>query len=119
MQKYDGIIRQQLDQRVIERVDNSLSQHVKSYYLPHHPVLTPKKATTKVRIVYDASSKARSDMSSLNKCLHQGPVILPDLCGLLIRFRTYPIVVLADIEKAFLQVGIQDAERDVTRFFMA
>ena len=25
-------------------------------------------------------------------------------------------LVLADIEKAFLQVGIQDAERDVTRF---
>ena len=79
-------------------------------------MLTPNKATTKVRIVYDASSKAGSDTSSLNKCLHRGPVILPDLCGLLIRFRMYPIVVLADIEKAFLQVGIQDAERDVTRF---
>ena len=51
-------------------------------------------------------------MSSLNECLHRGPVILPDLCGILIRFRIYPIVVLADIEKAFLQVGI-------TRFFMA
>ena len=51
-------------------------------------------------------------MSSLNECLHRGPVILPDLCGLLIRFRIYPIVVLA-VEKAFL---IQDAEWDVTRF---
>ena len=28
----------------------------------------------------------------------------------------YPVIVLADIEKAFLQVGIQEAERDVTRF---
>ena len=79
-------------------------------------MLTPNKATTKVRIVYDASSKVGSDMSSLNECLHRGPVILPDLCGLLIRFRMYPIVVLADIEKAFLQVGIQDAEQDVTHF---
>ena len=66
--------------------------------------------------MYDASSKAESNMNSLNECLHQGPVILLDLCGLLIRFRIYPIVVLADIEKAFLQVGIQEAERDVTRF---
>ena len=69
--------------------------------MPHHPVLTPNKATTKVHIVYDASSKSRSDMSSLNECLHRGPVILPDLCGILIRFRIYPIVVLADIEKAW------------------
>ena len=28
----------------------------------------------------------------------------------------YPLVVLADIEKSFLQVGIQDTGRDVTRF---
>ena len=80
--------------------------------MPHHPVLTPKeaRATTKVRIVYDVPSKAGSDMNSLNECLHRGPVILTDLCGLLIRFCIYPIVVLADIEKAFLQVGIQEAE---------
>ena len=110
------MIIQQLDQGIIERVDDSIPQHAKKYYLPHLPVLTPNKATTKVCIVYDASSKAGSDMSSLNECLHQGPVILLDLCGILIRFRIYPIVVLADIEKAFLQVGIQDAERDVTRF---
>ena len=55
-------------------------------------------------------------MISLNECLHQGPVILPDLYGILIRFRIYPIVVLAYIKKAFLQVGIQEAEQDVTRF---
>ena len=36
--------------------------------------------------------------------------------GILLRFRQYPIVMLADIEKAFLQVGIQEKERDVTRF---
>ena len=54
-------------------------------------------------------------MNSLNECLNRGPVILPDLCGL-IRFRIYPIVVLADIKKAFLQVGIQEPERDMTRF---
>ena len=116
LQIYDGIIKQQLNQGIIERVNDDVNQHTKKYYMPHHPVLTPKKATTKVRIVYDASSKAESDMNSLNECLHRGPVILPDLCGLLIRFRMYPVIVLADIEKAFLQVGIQEAERDVTRF---
>jgi len=44
------------------------------------------------------------------------PVILLDLCGLLIRFRMYPYIVLADIERAFLQVGMCEEDRDVTRF---
>ena len=38
------------------------------------------------------------------------------MCGVLLRFRTYYIAILSDIEKAFLQVGIQESERDVTRF---
>ena len=38
------------------------------------------------------------------------------MCGILLRFRIYTIVVLGDIEKAFLQIGIQEYERDVTRF---
>ena len=43
-------------------------------------------------------------------------MILPDLCGLLVRFHLYPVVTLADIKKAFLQLGIQTCDRDVTRF---
>lgn len=35
---------------------------------------------------------------------------------LLLRFRNYTIPILADIEKAFLPIGIQSTERDVTRF---
>ena len=115
--KYDSIIKQQLAQQVIERVDDNVpSNTTRTYYLPHHPVLTPGKTTTKIHIVYDASSKVTCYVNSLNECLYRGPVILPDLCGLLIRFRMYPIIILADIEKAFLQVGICEEDRDVTRF---
>ena len=53
---------------------------------------------------------------SLNDCLYRGPVLIEDLCGLLLRFRTKKIAIIADIEKAFLQVGLQPKERDVTRF---
>ena len=86
------------------------------HYFPHHPVLTPTKETTKLRIVYDGSSKPRKELKSLNECLHREPILLPNLCGLLLRFRTYKIPILADIEKAFLQIEIQSKDRDVTRF---
>ena len=56
-------------------------------------------------------------MKSLNECLHRGPITLPNMCGIiLLRFRCYFIAILADIEKAFLQIGVQPHERDVTRF---
>ena len=116
LRKYDDIICQQLDRGIIERIDNSVLSGTRKHYLPHHPVLTPAKATTKVRVVYDASAKSQRFVSSLNDCLFRGPVILPDLVGLLIRFRLHSIVILADLEKAFLQIGVQEDERDVTRF---
>ena len=91
-------------------------QGVIQHYIPHHAVLTPTKSTTKVRVVYDASAKTRQTNKSLNECLYRGPVMLPDLCGLLIRFRMHTIAVVADVEKAFLSVGLQPQDRDVTRF---
>jgi len=63
----------------------------------------------------DASAKARKGDRSLNECLYRGPVLLPDLCGMLLHFRIQPIAIVSDIEKAFLQIGIQESDRDVTR----
>ena len=67
-------------------------------------------------MVYDASARNEKDNPSLNDCLYRGPVILENLCGLLMRFRFNEAAILADIEKAFLQVGLQARDRDVTRF---
>jgi len=115
LKKYDNIIQEQLKNGTIEKVSFESSSLLK-HYLPHHPVVTPSKITTKVRIVYDASSKTRKNLNSLNDCLYRGPLLLPDLCGILIRFRLMPIAIISDIEKAFLQFQLQELDRDVTRF---
>ena len=101
---------------IIGEVNDRTEEGCKKHYVPHHAVITPDWKTTKVRIVYDASAKAKKGCKSLNECLHRGSVILEDLCGLLLRFDIYKVALTADIEKAFLQVGLQPADRDVTRF---
>ena len=43
--------------------------------------------------------------------------MLQNLPGILLRFRLNKIGMIADIEKAFLQIRLQDDAKDVTRFF--
>ncbi|XP_057305140.1 uncharacterized protein LOC130642082 [Hydractinia symbiolongicarpus] len=112
LKKYDKTIKEQLERSVIERAPKEYQGRV--HYIPHHVVENPEK--DKIRIVYDASAKTKKSNQSLNECLHRGPVILEDLAGLLMRFRTKKIGLIADIEKAFLQISIQPQDRDVTRF---
>ena len=116
MSKYNDIIQDQLKKGMIEVVTKDTEKGNKHHYIPHHAVLKPDSNTTKVRVVYDASARTKKSNPSLNECLHRGPVILEDICGLLMRFRTKKIAMVADIEKAFLQIELQPKERDVTRF---
>ena len=116
LKQYNKIIQEQLSKGIIEKVTSDSEEGPIKHYIPHHPVITPSKSTTKMRIVYDASAKTKRSEQSLNDCLYRGPVILPDLYGLLLRFRMSPVGIIADIEKAFLNVGLQVSDRDVTRF---
>jgi len=113
--QYDSIIQEQHSRGMIERVAPDPTAE-KLHYIPHHAVYTPTKPTTKLRLVFDASAKTKVSNNSLNDCLYRGPVMLQDLSGLLLRFRLNKIALTADIEKAFLQVGLLPTDRDVTRF---
>ena len=86
LQRYDAVIKDQLQKRVIETLVNDSEEGNRIHYIPHHAIITPEKDTTKVRIVYDASAKTKKSNLSLNECLRRGPVILEDLCGVLMRF---------------------------------
>ncbi len=116
LRRYHDIIQDQLTKGIIEVVTKDIEEGSIKHYIPHHGVETPQKETTKLRIVFDASAKMRKSNLSLNECLFRGPVLLPDLCGLLLRLRLHKVGILSDVEKAFLQVELQVHDRDVTRF---
>ena len=86
-----------------------------TFYLPHRPVLKPDSVSTKIRPVFDASASG-SNSVSLNECLYVGPNLLTDLVAILIRFRRWPVAVSGDIKKAFLQIEVNESDRDVHRF---
>ena len=116
-EKYNNIIQEQIAKGIIERVESSEEDNEnREHYIPHHVVITPEKTTKKIRIVHDASTKIKRSAKSLNECLYRGPVILEDLCGLLLGFRMKKMGLILDIEKAFLQVRLHEADQDVTRF---
>ncbi|KAL3076742.1 hypothetical protein niasHT_038638 [Heterodera trifolii] len=118
--EYQAILDEQVQKSVIEYIGppESPSSAWPVHFLPHRAVIRTDKATTKTRIVMDASAKPKNCPSapSLNDCLYTGPQLLKDLTGILLRFRQMEHVILADIEKAFLQLGIRHADRDACRF---
>ena len=83
LQEYNNIIKEQLKLNVAEKVPpsetNNFDQVKNIRYLPHRPVIKDDRFTSKVRIVFDTSSKIEGP--SLNDCLHPGPSLTePLLC---------------------------------------
>ena len=111
--KYDCIIQEQLEAGVIEIVDPKEMSDRKTHYMPDHGVIRENKSTTKLRIVYDGSAHEKEDHTSINSCLRQGPNLIPSLVDILLRFRIHQVGLVADIEKAFLMIGISPVEEIV------
>ena len=117
LKEYDSIIQDQLQSGIIEQVDCAKRPDVgRVHYLPHHGVVRRDALTTKLRVVFDASSRPSSDSPSLNECLYSGPALTPTIFNVLLRFREKRIALVGDIEKAFLNVGVAEEDRDVLRF---
>ncbi|XP_067129093.1 uncharacterized protein [Centruroides vittatus] len=112
---YKEFMREYIELGHMELVDQSGSSGI-SYYIPHHPVMKESSTTTKLRVVFNASTKSSSGVS-LNDILMVGPRIQQELFPILMRFRTFPIVITADIMKMFRQILINEKDRDFQRVF--
>nr|XP_041630532.1 uncharacterized protein LOC121501962 [Drosophila kikkawai] len=76
-----------------------------TYYLPHHAVIKPESTTTKLRVVFNASSPSANG-TSLNDILHAGPVLQSDLTIQILKWRCFQYVFSADITKMYRQIWV-------------
>lgn len=98
----------------MRELSNSESTTWPNYYLPHHCVIKEDNSTTKLRVVFDASCEASSDIS-LNKALMVEPVLKQDLFSIMARFRTFKYVLVADIAKMYRQVLVDESQMALQR----
>ena len=116
LKDYDNILREQEQMGVIEQIDSDSYEVGTTHYLPHRAVVHNERESTKVRVVFDASCKSGKDAPSLNDTLEAGPSLTPLLQDVLLRFRSFKNLVIADIEKAFLQIALAPEIQDLVRF---
>ena len=114
MEKYDKVIKDQLEQGIVERADENPTG--REFYIPHKPVVRESAESTKLRVVYDASARDREGSPSLNECLNPGPPLQNQLWNVLVRARFHPVLITGDLKQAFLQVRIHEQDRDALRF---
>lgn len=88
----------------------SIPSNKTCYYLPHHAVEKPDSTTTKVRVVFNASSKTRSGIS-FNDVQCVGPTIQSSTFSLMLKFRQHVIVIKADIAKMYRQIEVSPDQR--------
>ena len=106
---YCEIMKTQEQSGIIEEVKkDEIAVVGKTYYMPHHAVVKEDKETTKIRVVFDGSSKCEGP--SLNQCLQSGITTFTDLLATFLKFRCYKIGMVADIQQAFLSIGIKEED---------
>ncbi|GBL74082.1 hypothetical protein AVEN_230983-1 [Araneus ventricosus] len=109
--EYKELINDQLERGVIEECERDK----KEYLIPHRAVVRKDKKKTKVRVVFNCSSKSRGNFS-LDDCLETGPNLNPNVLDVILNFCKFKIVFKADIEKAFVMIGISESGRKDLKF---
>ncbi|KAL1447857.1 hypothetical protein WDU94_012336 [Cyamophila willieti] len=112
--EYGKVLESWLETGIIERVPDNEVENLNSHYLPHHPVFKVG-STTPLRPVFDASAK-ENGRSSLNQSLEKGPNLIQKIPTCLAHFRENQVGLSGDIAKAFLQIAVNQRDRDFLRF---
>lgn len=90
------------------------SRGEEAHYLPHHGVLKMSSTSTKLRPVFNASSRTETGIS-LNDVLCVGPTIQPESIHIITRFREKKYVLTGDITKMYRQIWVHPLHRKYLR----
>ncbi|XP_037521488.1 uncharacterized protein LOC119398736 [Rhipicephalus sanguineus] len=115
LEKYDQAISAYFNDEHAEKVQDEQLLKDNVYYMPHHAVVRRDAVTTKLCVVINASSHEAGHVC-LNDVLSKGVKLGSDVIQLLLNFRCHPVVLAADIKKAYLQLLIRPENRDLLRF---
>ena len=107
--------REQLNSRIIAEVPEVELSKSGAPYLSRFGVVRADRETTKLRIVFDGAAESDKEFLSLNKCLEVGTNRMLLLFDTLIRLHSKAIGITADVEKALLQIGINETDRDIVK----
>ncbi|XP_011883895.1 PREDICTED: uncharacterized protein LOC105571038 [Vollenhovia emeryi] len=107
MQEYESLGHMRL-------ASDSQNASFQAVYIPHHPVLRAESATTRLRVVFNASYPT-SNGSTLNDHLLAGPKLQTELPSILLQWRQFRYVYTADIAKMFRQILIDERDLDYQR----
>ena len=103
----NNIIKQYQEGGYLEKTDKKYLGD--GWYLTHFPILRPEKSTTKVRIVFDGSTKYNG--KSIINLIYQGPKLQQDLSTVLLRIQKYPVALACDVAEMYLIIGIHKDDR--------
>nr|XP_043069443.1 uncharacterized protein LOC122322106 [Drosophila bipectinata] len=125
-QQYLQAIEEYFDLQQIQEVTTSEDSHshintngklgVFCSTIPHHAVLKEDSLTTKLRVVYDASCKS-SNGKSLNDILCTGPALQNDLGGVILNWRCYRYVFVADIQRMYRCIEMHPEDSQFQRIW--
>ena len=72
--------------------------------MPHKPIIEESAASTRIKMVFDASCKLTIADYLINECMNPGQPTQPFLWEILIRSRVAPVCIEGDVTKAFLKI---------------
>ncbi|XP_063368239.1 uncharacterized protein LOC134656613 [Cydia amplana] len=112
LEEYNKVLEEYMTLNHMKKIENKDEEN--GVWLPQLAVIKMERETSKLRIVYDASCKGSNGVS-LNDELLIGPPLLEDLRAILIRWRTYKIAFVADVEKMYRQIRVKDEHTNYQR----